>query len=420
MNPFLEVPEIDVEDFPVHRQALRVAVVTETYPPEVNGVSMTVARVVTGLHGRGHELQLIRPRQRGAGDGTPAAPRFDEVLMRGLPVPRYPQLRMGVPSKRQLVRLWSLRRPDVVHIATEGPLGWSALQACRHLQLPVTSDFRTNFHAYSRHYGVGWLRKPIMAYLRKFHNATLCTMVPTEALLRDLQACGLRGLRVVSRGVDTALFDPARRSPALRAAWGAGEDTLVVLCVGRLAPEKNLGLLLRAFEGLSARAAGARLVLVGDGPLRSELAQRCPGAVFAGQRTGEDLAVHYASADFFVFASMTETFGNVVTEAMASGLPVLAFDHAAAAQLIEPGRTGLRVAFGDESAFVRVAAEAALDPTGLRRIGAAAREQALALGWDGVVDQFEQVLCSAVTGRLGSVDAAGDPPAGSARPSPAR
>lgn len=420
MNPFLEVPEIDVEDFPVHRLALRVAVVTETYPPEVNGVSMTVARVVTGLHGRGHELQLIRPRQRGAGDGTPAAPRFDEVLMRGLPVPRYPQLRMGVPSKRQLVRLWSLRRPDVVHIATEGPLGWSALQACRHLQLPVTSDFRTNFHAYSRHYGVGWLRKPIMAYLRKFHNATLCTMVPTEALRQDLQACGLRGLRVVSRGVDTALFDPARRSPALRAAWGAGEETLVVLCVGRLAPEKNLGLLLRAFEGLSARAAGARLVLVGDGPLRSELAQRCPGAVFAGQRTGEDLAAHYASADFFVFASMTETFGNVVTEAMASGLPVLAFDHAAASQLIEPGRTGLRVAFGDESAFVRAAAEAVLDPTGLRRIGAAAREQALALGWDGVVDQFEQVLCSAVTGRLGSVDAAGDPPAGSARPSPAR
>jgi glycosyltransferase involved in cell wall biosynthesis len=420
MNPFLEAPEIDVEDFPVHRQALRVAVVTETYPPEVNGVSMTVARVVTGLHRRGHELQLIRPRQRGAGDGTPAAPRFDEVLMRGLPVPRYPQLRMGVPSKRQLVRLWSLRRPDVVHIATEGPLGWSALQACRHLQLPVTSDFRTNFHAYSRHYGVGWLRKPIMAYLRKFHNATLCTMVPTEALRHDLQACGLRGLRVVSRGVDTALFDPAQRSPALRAAWGAGQDTLVVLCVGRLAPEKNLGLLLRAFEGLSARTAGARLVLVGDGPLRSELAQRCPGAVFTGQRTGEDLAVHYASADFFIFPSMTETFGNVVTEAMASGLPVLAFDHAAAAQLIEPGRTGLRVAFGDESAFVRVAAEAALDPTGLRRIGAAARARALALGWDSVVDQFEQVLRSAVTGRLEAAGSADDPQAGSARPSPAR
>ena len=420
MNQFLEVPDIDVEDFPVHRQALRVAIVTETYPPEVNGVSMTVARVVTGLHGRGHELQLIRPRQRGAGDGTPAAPRFDEVLMRGLPVPRYPQLRMGVPSKRQLVRLWSLRRPDVVHIATEGPLGWSALQACRHLQLPVTSDFRTNFHAYSRHYGVGWLRKPIMAYLRKFHNATLCTMVPTEALRHDLQACGLRGLRVVSRGVDTALFDPVRRSPALRAAWGANDDTLVVTCVGRLAAEKNLGLLVRAFESMSARGADVRLVLVGDGPQRAELSQRCPSAVFAGQRAGEDLAAHYASADFFVFPSMTETFGNVVTEAMASGLPVLAFDHAAASQVIEPGHTGLRVAFGDEAAFVRAAAEAALDPPRLRAIGAAARERALALGWEGVVDQFELVLRSAVTGRLGLMDAAGEPQAGSARPSPAR
>ena len=415
--------DFDVEDIPAARRGLRVAVVTETYPPEVNGVSLTVAQVVQGLHRRGHDLQLVRPRQSQAPDATPAPARFDEVLMHGLPVPRYPQLRMGVPSKRRLVRLWSLRRPDVVHIATEGPLGWSALQACRHLQLPVTSDFRTNFHAYSRHYGVGWLRKPIMAYLRKFHNATLCTMVPTEALRRELEACGLRGLRVVARGVDTELFDPVRRSQALRASWGACDDTLVVLCVGRLAPEKNLELLVETFEALCAASGsahggrGPRLVLVGDGPLRGAITQRCPQAVIAGQRLGEDLAAHYASADLFVFPSMTETFGNVVVEAMSSGLPVLAFDHAAASQLIESGRNGLRVPFGDAPRFVSEALCAAGDRHARARLGAAARSTALGLGWDGVVDRLEQVLRAAVSEweHVTSV-----PPSASARPSPAR
>ena len=149
-----------VDDYLPARRSLRVALVTETYPPEVNGVAATFARVVEGLRLRGHELQLVRPRQ-GADDGVPSdavVPHDAEVLMRGLPIPRYPQLKMGLPSRRALLRLWSTRRPDVVHIATEGPLGWSALQAATQLKLPVVSDFRTNFHAYSRHYGVGWLR----------------------------------------------------------------------------------------------------------------------------------------------------------------------------------------------------------------------------------------------------------------------
>ena len=170
--------DFDVQSYPAERRSLRIALVTETYPPEVNGVATTLARVVEGLHRRGHELQLVRPRQKAVPPG-PLTPRLDEVLMRGLPIPRYPHLRMGLPSKRALVKLWSMARPDVVHVATEGPLGWSALQAARHLHLPVTSDFRTNFHAYSRHYGIGWLNKPIMAYLRKFHNLAACTMVPT-------------------------------------------------------------------------------------------------------------------------------------------------------------------------------------------------------------------------------------------------
>ena len=380
-----------VDNDPAAQRSLRVAFVTETYPPEVNGVAMTMAQVVEGLHRRNHDVQLIRPRQDSR-DAAEQAVRFNEILMRGLPIPRYPNLRMGVPSKRALLQLWSLHRPDVVHIATEGPLGWSALQAALRLKLPVCSDFRTNFHAYSKHYGMAWLHKPIMAYLRKFHNRTLCTMVPTDALRRNLEACGFRQLSVVARGVDTKRFNPLHRSESLRRQWGVAADDLVVACVGRLAPEKNLGALMAAFEAIRVNDARAKLVVVGDGPMRAELQARCPDAIFAGQRTGHDLAAHYASADLFLFPSLTETFGNVTTEAMASGLPVVAFDYAAAAQLIHGGENGVLVPHGDTGAFVHASAGLAGERTRRLAMGVQARLSADALDWDDVIARFEGVL----------------------------
>jgi glycosyltransferase involved in cell wall biosynthesis len=384
-----------VSHFPAATRSLRIAYVSETYPPEINGVAMTVARIVEGLQQRNHEVQLIRPRQ--AAQEVPGqSPGFHEVLMRGLPIPRYPDLRMGLPAKRALVRLWSQQRPDVVHIATEGPLGWSALQAALHLKLPVCSDFRTNFHAYSRHYGIGWLRKPIMAYLRKFHNATQCTMVPTEALRQDLENAGLHHLAVVSRGVDTQLFHPAKRSAVLRAQWGVAPGELVLACVGRLAPEKNLPLLLNAFEAIQAQQPRTRLLLVGDGPMRAEIAQRCPSALLVGQRTGEDLAAHYASADVFAFPSLTETFGNVTTEAMASGLPVLAFDYAGAAQLIRSGDNGELVPPGDAQAFVQTALALTRAPARCQQLGAQARLRAQAQSWESIVLRFETILTQVI------------------------
>ena len=323
-------PSIVVDRLPSLARSRRIAIVTETYPPEVNGVAMSIARIVEGLQRRSHELQLVRPRQRSTdteadAETAPRAGRLHEVLTAGWPIPRYPNLRMGAPSKRALVHLWSLQRPDVVHIATEGPLGWSALHAARHLKLPVSSDFRTNFHAYGQHYRIGWLAKPILAYLRKFHNRAQCTMVPTDALRAQLAASGFERLAVVSRGVDTRQFDPRHRSAGLRRQWGAGDDDLVLAYVGRLAAEKNLGAVLAAHDALRGSMGDAvKLVFVGDGPMRAELAARCPQAVFAGQRGGEDLAAHFASADLFLFPSLTETFGNVTIEAMASGLPVVA------------------------------------------------------------------------------------------------
>lgn len=392
---------IMVNDYLPLRRSLRVAVVTETYPPEVNGVAATIARVVEGLRTRQHEVQLIRPRQDKSDLADPAHSnntdeRFSEVLLRGLPIPRYPQLKMGMPSKRALVALWTKQRPDVVHLVTEGPLGWSALQAAMRLKLPVVSDFRTNFHAYSRHYGVAWLHNPIMAYLRKFHNRTACTMVPTVPLKDELTAAGFCRLKVVARGVDTRLFDPARRSPALRHSWGADEHTQVVLCVGRLAPEKNLATLASTFEAMRAAGARLKLVLVGDGPARASLRARCPDAVFAGVRHGEDLAAHYASADVFLFPSVTETFGNVVPEAMASGLAVLAYDYAAAGQLIRHGESGLLARYDDSAELLRIAVRLAGDAAQARALGGHARAVAGRLDWERIVASIEAEYDDAV------------------------
>jgi glycosyltransferase involved in cell wall biosynthesis len=381
---------------------LRVATVTETYPPEINGVAKSAARFVDGLRARGHRIQVVRPRQDGERSPGPwnADPQgLSEVLTQGIAIPRYPDLRMGLPAKRALVRLWTFQRPDVVHVVTEGPLGWSALQAAQRLKLPVVSDFRTNFHAYSAHYGVGWLKRPILAYLRKFHNRTLGTLVPTEAMRAELAARGFQRLRVIARGVDTDLFNPARRDPALRAKWGAGPDDLVLLYVGRLAAEKNLAVLAAAYEEVKQEARRRHprtlLVVVGDGPERTQLQARFPEAVFAGKRHGEDLAAHYASGDVFLFPSLTETFGNVTLEAMASGLAVVAFDYAAAAEVLQHDVSGLLAPFGDGAAFAWHAATLAADPSRVRRLGACARAEAAGRGWPQVVRELEAVLAAA-------------------------
>ena len=370
---------------------LNVVMVSETYPPEVNGVARTVAIIVDGLRAQGHALKLVRPRQ-GPTDQAHNTAGFGEMLRPGMQIPRYSQLRMGLPSKRALLQEWQRARPDIVHIATEGPLGWSALSAARSLGIPVATDFHTNFHAYSSHYGFGWIARAVTGYLRNFHNRADCTMVPTEEMARDLGRLGFEKLRVVGRGVNSATFSPVKRDSALRERWGADDGVPVALCVSRFAPEKNFPLVLDAFRAMHAANSRTKLILVGDGPMADELRRAGLGIVVAGRLVNGALSAHYASADIFLFPSTTETFGNVTMEAMASGLAVVAYDYAAARQHIVHGRSGLLAPVDDHIGFIEHAAALARDLPRARELGRHAREVAEPLGWEKVVMDFETVL----------------------------
>lgn len=374
----------------MNRRRLTVALVTETYPPEVNGVAMTLGRLTAGLAQRGQRVHIVRPRQKQEVAGL--QPNGD-LLTPGLPIPRYPALRFGLPSANRLHEAWGARRPDIVHVATEGPLGYSALATARRLGIPVLSTFHTNFHSYSHHYGLGWLHRGIESYLRRFHNRTATTLVPTAGLARQLEAHGFCNVQVLARGVDTALFNPSRRSLALRTLWGAAANDPVCLVVSRLAPEKNLALAFKAFAAIRAERPSAHMVCVGDGPAAGALARRHPEIHFCGLRQGEELAAHYASADLFLFPSLTETYGNVVSEALASGLPVVAYDYAAAGDLVSDGVNGLLATPGNEAAFIAAARKLGYRAGGAQ---AALREACAAsvrhLSWDSIHDRYAALL----------------------------
>jgi glycosyltransferase involved in cell wall biosynthesis len=374
---------------------LRIAMVTETYPPEVNGVAMTLGHVVRGLMSRGHTVEVVRPRQRDA--EVPAQrPRLEEVLVRGMAIPRYDAFKLGLPARTLLNRHWRSRRPDVVHLVTEGPLGWSALSAARALGLPIASDFHTNFHSYTAHYGVGWLRRPVTAYLRRLHNRCRCTIVPTVDLRDELASLGFKNLLIVARGVDTELFNPGRRCHILRQAWRASASDPVALFVSRIAPEKNMHLVLETYQAMRHANPRVKLVVVGDGPERLRLQQRYPDAIFAGTRHGTDLAAHYASADIFLFPSLTETYGNVIVEALASGLAVVSFHYAAARQHIRQNVNGVTVPYGDGEAFIRAAIDLAADSERRARLGDAARASMVRVDWSHIVGDFERALADVV------------------------
>lgn len=377
---------------------LHIALVTETFAPEINGVANTLGHLCDGLRARNHRVQLIRPRQSADGNQRSSD---DLMLCRGWPLPGYPGLQWGLTSTHRLTRRWCQHPPDVVYIATEGPLGLCALRVARRLGITAVTGFHTNFQQYLRQHGLTLFTRALTHYLRGFHNRSAMTLVPSASQRVELERRHFERLELLPRGVDSQLFSPAKRQNALRQNWGLRENDIALLYVGRLAPEKNLDALKRCFDELQARYPARRfkLIVVGNGSKRASLEASLPEAIFCGQQSGEALACHYASGDVFLFPSLSETFGNVVLEAQASGLGVVAYDEAAAGLHIRHGYNGVLAMPGDEYAWIEAACWLLDDPETLRTLRLNARRHASRQSWTGIVEQFENQLQQARQGR---------------------
>lgn len=372
---------------------MRIALFTDTFLPEVNGVARTLGRLVAHATARGHEVGLVTPRvSREDASGT----SFHRQLA-GMPVPVYPELKLARPLDGTGRRLLAEFRPDLVHVATESTVGASGARWALRQGIPLVTSFHTNFPAYLAGYGLGWAEGWVWNHLRAFHGRARLTFCPSVATREMLRARGFHDrLRIWSRGVDHELFHPDRRKESVRQRLAPGADR-ILLYVGRLAPEKRVDLLLEAFREVRALARErVVLVLVGDGPAAPALRRAAvPDVRFTGYLRGVELAEAYAAGDLFVFPSDTETFGNVVAEAMASGLPVVAPSAGGVTEMVREGETGLLVPPGDPLALARATLRL-LNDDGLRAaLAAGARARAEARSWpvilDGLLEGWREV-----------------------------
>lgn len=371
---------------------MRFLLITDTYPPDINGVARTLATLADGLQKRGHVVEIVTTLEDSPEAEGDALRRHTVMAM---PLPGYPGLRMGFTTTWQMQALYGEFKPDALYVATETPLGIASIRAANKMGIPIVSGFHTNFQTYLEDYALPGLESVAQGLLRSIHNQTGRTLTPSADTAAMLEKWGINNVGVLGRGVDTGLFDPARRDASLRQEWGAAEDAPVAVYVGRVAAEKNLELLVRAFSSFREEHPKATCVVVGDGPKLKSLQAEHPEIHYAGSRTGNDLARHYASADVFLFPSITETFGNVVLEAMSSGLMTVAYDYAAPRQLIRSGENGLLAAFDDEAAFLQQTRAAARQWNDHKQRDAA-RQAAHLLGWQRVIEQFESELIQVI------------------------
>jgi len=358
---------------------MRVAIVTETFLPRVNGIVRMLVAYLEYLERHGHDAIVFAP-----GACVPSCHGAAVAPVRGLPFPPYPEV-VAAPYSARLAPTLRAWRPDIMHLAGPFMLGRQGGAVARSLGVPVAAHYQTDLAHYAGHFGLGFLTPLVWRRLLDIHNAADATFAPTPTVADELRHRGMARIGVCGRGVDTVLFDPGRRDEALRARFTGGRDVPVFLYVGRVSPEKNVGLLSAV-----ARALPYPLVIVGDGPARgaltTELAGRdvhCTGAL-----RGTDLAAAYASADVFLFPSTTETFGQAAHEAMASGLPVVGMRAGGVPDVVRDGNTGLLCDPDDPEAFVRAALRLAEDAALRRAMGAEGRRVALTHSWDAVFDHL--------------------------------
>jgi phosphatidylinositol alpha 1,6-mannosyltransferase len=369
---------------------VRIAVITESFPPDVNGVAHCVLRVAEHLVQRGHHPLVIAPRPADCLPRPDGALPYPVLRMPSLPMPGYPGFRIAAAGSGLRAALTG-HGTELVHLASPFMLGGGGAFVAGRLRLPMVAVYQTDMPSYARAYRLGpagqaaaWRR------VRRIHNAADRTLAPSTAAAASLHAHGIERVWLWGRGVDTARFDPAKRSEQLRADLAPNGEVLAGY-VGRLAPEKRIDLLAQV-----ATLPGVRLVVVGSGPAEAAARRAMPAAVFLGQRQGEELARIYASLDVFVHSGPHETFGQTLQEAAASGVPVVAPAAGGPIDLVGDGATGFLVPPRDPSALAEAVARLAADP-GLRsRQGRAARQRVLGRTWaalgDELIGHYEAVL----------------------------
>ena len=320
---------------------MHIEFLTDTYPPDVNGAAKTIAHLVTCLRAEGHKVTIMGPHPE------------SELKIASVRVPKYASVNLGLITQSRLRKHWQKSRPDVIYIAGEAFLGASAVKAASQLGIPTIAGYHTNYDQYAANWKMKFLAARATRYMINFHRRATATVVPSESVMNDLQELGYNNLHVLGRGVDAELFHPSKRSLDRRAEWGAEADTPVALFASRISPEKNLTLLSQAFKKMQQLNPDTRCVIVGDGPSYKRFKRENPNVICYRFKHGDELAEIYASADIMVFPSLTETFGNTVTEALASGLVVVAYDYAAAQMHIEHEVNGLLADYGNEQQFLQ-------------------------------------------------------------------
>mgnify|MGYP002788636719 CR=1 FL=1 len=362
---------------------IRLAICTDTYLPQVNGVARTIDRLVHAVESRGGVVQVVTV----ADPDAEASAMVDRIA--AVPFWAYPQLRVAAPAVLAARRALERFGPTLIHAATPFGIGLGARSAARQMGVPLVTSYHTHFSAYLAHYRLDALDAVSWPFLRWFHNSGLRTFAPTETVRQELVEQGFANTRVWSRGVDAARFAPQHRSAAWRASLGIGDDELVALYVGRLAPEKGIDVAVAAMHQVEQALPGrVRLVLTGDGPAEERVRATAPaGSIFTGRLDGAALSTMYASADLFVFPSATETFGNVVLEALASGLAVIAPDAGPTTEFAHVGTASLHVAGHADSLAARILV-LATDDTARQRLARAGRQEALRHRWEAIFDQL--------------------------------
>ncbi|HKU63346.1 MAG TPA: glycosyltransferase family 1 protein [Gemmatimonadales bacterium] len=366
-------------------QPLRIALFSEVYWPMVSGVGVTLLRLTEALQRRGHQVRVYSATYQLPPEGDrPEVHRSPSV-----PFFLYPDVQWAFPRLRDVVEDLSRFRPDVVHVATEFSLGIAGVKAARQLGIPIIASAHTDYDQYAVRYGVPWALRAGWHYLRWFYGQAHRVLCPSRIYEEHLHSRGVTHTGVWSRGVDPDEFHPRFRSEAYRARFGVGPDDLLVTYIGRIAREKNLELLLRAWESLVGARGGAQLVLVGRGPLEDEIRRReLPGVHVTGLMKGLELAEAYASADVFTFPSPTETFGNSLLEAMGSGLASLVAAAGGVLEFAEHGRNAWLVAPNSTEAITDGLARLLAEPALRRRLAEGALQTADERRWDAVYDRL--------------------------------